>query len=103
MHKDHQHHSHNHDTVNLNVNFMLSDDIKEFIKKLFKLNTQGDKIMSAISDFAAAQNEYNDKLEASLKGLGEDVNGLKAEIEKLNANPGALSPEDKASLEGLDK
>ena len=65
------------------------------------INERLDKIMSAISDFAAKQNAFNDRQDAAVEGLTTDVNALKAEIQKLQNSPGTITPEDQASLDSL--
>lgn len=59
------------------------------------------KIMSAISDFAAKQNAFNDRQDAAVAGVTADVQFLKDEIIKLQNSPGPISPEDQASLDAL--
>jgi len=64
------------------------------------------RIMSAISDYAAKVNASFDAIEAgvmaantSLTGLVDDVAYLKEVIDKLQNNPGPISPEDQALLD----
>jgi len=59
------------------------------------------KIMSAISDFAAAQTVYNDREDAAIAGLTADVASLNAQILALQNSPGAITPADQALLDGL--
>jgi chromosome segregation ATPase len=59
------------------------------------------KIMSKISEFAAAQNAVNDRIDAAVNGLQEDVQGLMAKIEELQNNPGEISPEDQVLLDQI--
>lgn len=57
--------------------------------------------MSAISDFAAKQNAFNDRIDAAVTGLQSDIDALNAEILKLQNSPGTITPEDQASLDAL--
>lgn len=59
-------------------------------------------IMSAISDFAARQNAFNDRQAAAIDGVIGDVAFLVETIEKLQNTPGAITPEDQALLDALD-
>ena len=55
--------------------------------------------MSAISDFAAAQAEFNAAIDASIVALQADVAALDALIAQLKLNN--VSPEDQASLDAI--
>lgn len=62
-------------------------------------------IMSAISEYVAAVEAAHeeistgvDEIVASVGGIAADVAALKALIEKLENNPGPISPEDQALL-----
>lgn len=57
--------------------------------------------MSAISDFAAKQTDYNNRLSAAIDGVAADVASLNAKIEELQNTPGPISPEDQALLDQL--
>lgn len=59
------------------------------------------KIMSAISDFAAAQSEFFNRVDTAVTGLQSDVTELKTLIEQLQASAGQISPEDQALLDQL--
>jgi hypothetical protein len=59
------------------------------------------RIMSAISDYAAKVNAAFDKLGTAVDGVADDVTFLKEEIKKLQDNPGPISPEDQAILDGV--
>lgn len=66
------------------------------------------QLMSAISDFAAKQKEFNqrqataiDGAVESLKGLTDDVAALNKKIEELQNSPGTITPEDQALLDDL--
>lgn len=64
--------------------------------------------MSAISDFAAKQKEFNtrqaqaiDGAVTSLGGLTSDVAELNRKIEELQNSPGGVTPEDQALIDDL--
>ena len=59
------------------------------------------RIMSAISDFAAKQNAFNDRLDKAVEGVTGDVAELNRMIKQLQDNPGPISPEDQALLDQL--
>ena len=61
----------------------------------------GEKIMSKISEFATSQNAFNDRLDAAVAGVSADIDGLKAEILKLQNTAGSITPEDQALLDGI--
>ena len=59
------------------------------------------KIMSAISDYAAAVNTSFDEIDSavegvskSITGIADDVTYLKEVIDKLQTTPGPITPED---------
>lgn len=57
--------------------------------------------MSAISDFATAQNAFNDRMDTAVTGLTGDVAELNRQIAALQATQGAITPEDQALLDGI--
>lgn len=59
--------------------------------------------MSAVSQFAAAQNAFNVKMDASIAGLTGDIKKLNDEIAQLQNSPGNITPEDQALLDGLQE
>jgi len=61
----------------------------------------GIQIMSAISDYATAQNAKLDAIGASVDGIVQDVAFLKAKIEALQNSTGTVSAEDQALLDSL--
>ncbi len=61
----------------------------------------GENIMSVISDFAAKQAAFNDRMDTAIADLQGDVKTLNDEIAKLQASSGAISAEDQALLDGL--
>jgi len=69
------------------------------------LNNLGNKIMSAITDFAAAMKTFTDeqsadidKILVSITDIDGDVASLNAKIQALIDSAGSLSDEDKAAL-----
>jgi len=59
------------------------------------------RIMSAISDFAAKQKEYNDRISAAVTGISGDIKSLNDKITELQNNPGAITPADQALLDDI--
>ncbi len=59
------------------------------------------KIMSAISDFAAKQNAFNDRMDTAIADLQGDVKNLNDQIAALQTSTGAITPEDQAALDAL--
>lgn len=57
--------------------------------------------MSAISEFAARQTAFNDRQDAAVQGISDDVAELKAEIEKLQNTQGTITAEDQALLDSI--
>ncbi|HWH75890.1 MAG TPA: hypothetical protein VNT76_00915 [Candidatus Binatus sp.] len=58
--------------------------------------------MSKISEFAAKQNEHNDKIDKAIEGISGDISFLKATIEKLQNTPGDVTADDQALLDALE-
>lgn len=59
------------------------------------------KIMSKITDAAAATKAALDRANASITGIQGDVTSLKAKIDALNNSSGELSAEDQAALDEI--
>jgi methyl-accepting chemotaxis protein len=59
-------------------------------------------IMSAISDFAARQAAFNDRIDQAVTGLQGDVKTLQDTIDKLQNTAGQITPEDQALLDQID-
>ena len=57
--------------------------------------------MSAISEFAAKQSQFNARLSAAIDGVAADVGALNAKIEELQNTPGTISEEDQTLLDEL--
>jgi len=68
---------------------------------LCRIAEMENKIMSAISDYGDRVNSAFDRLGTAVDGIASDVDFLKAEILKLQTNPGPISPEDQAILDGI--
>lgn len=75
-----------------------SNYIEEKLCFLIKL---GEQIMTAISDFAVAQNAFNDQMDVAFSGLQQDIKSLNDIILKMQNSPGVISPADQASLDAL--
>ena len=58
--------------------------------------------MSAISDYAAKVNAFNDRVDAAIAGVTGDVEAQAALIKQLQDNPGPITPEDQAILDQLE-
>ncbi len=65
------------------------------------LNHVLNTIMSAISDFAAAQSAFQDQIDTAVSGLTGDVKNLADQIAKLQSTPGTITAEDQALLDGI--
>jgi hypothetical protein len=68
---------------------------------LSALLTQGEIIMSAISDFAAKQTAFNTDLSNQLDALQTDITALNTKITTLQNSPGQISAADQATLDSL--
>ena len=79
----------------------------DLLKSLSGLATKQDletfvnKIMSAISDFAAAQAAFNADVSADLDTIQTAITALNAQITTLQNSPGPISPADQATLNDL--
>lgn len=90
--------------INLNVNFdqHAASVVVEFFKnQLANFDLTQRKIMTAISDFAAAQTEHNARMNAALTGLSGDITALNAKIAELQNSPGAITAADQLLLDDL--
>jgi predicted nucleic acid-binding Zn-ribbon protein len=61
------------------------------------------KIMSAISDFADKQNEFNTRIDNAITDLQGDVKNLTDQITALQNSAGTITPADQALLDGIQK
>ncbi len=81
----------------------------DWLKNLFALpswaavNLKLEKIMSAISDYAAKQAEFNASLDADIDAIGVGMDGIAGDIKGLNDKIAELvtSPGDQALLDDL--
>jgi uncharacterized coiled-coil protein SlyX len=80
-----------------------SASMDEIRKALAHLQTLGERTMTAISDFAAKQQQFNARMDAAVDGLTKDVADLNAKILELQQTPGAITPEDQALLDSLEE
>jgi chromosome segregation ATPase len=65
------------------------------------LNILKESIMSAISDYAAKQAAFQDRIDTAITGLTADIAELNALIVTLQNTPGPISAEDQATLDTL--
>ena len=56
---------------------------------------------SAIAEFAAKQNAFNDRIDTAITDLQGDVQTLNDTIKALQNSAGAVTPEDQALLDNL--
>ncbi|CAN5815022.1 hypothetical protein BH20PSE1_BH20PSE1_01140 [soil metagenome] len=89
--------------ITLDVHLHVEDlgDVKTIARELAKLFQCGETIMTAISDFAAAQAAFNDRMATAIDGLQTDITALNAKIDELQSTPGAITPEDQMLLDDL--
>jgi hypothetical protein len=88
--------------VTVHIHVHASGDVVRSIEtSLAKLLTLGEKTMTVIGDFAARQREFNDRMDAAISGLTEDIATLNAKILELQTSPGTITPEDQALLDEL--
>lgn len=71
------------------------DEISEALAKLRR------EIMTAISDFAAKQNEFNTRIGSAIDGIVGDIKSLNDKITELQNSSGAVTPEDQALIDDL--
>jgi hypothetical protein len=76
-------------------------DMDEIFKALTELSKTQGKMMTKISDFAAAQGAFNTQLETALTGIGGDITTLNAKITELQNTPGQITPEDQTLLDAI--
>ena len=68
---------------------------------LHRLAEMEKNIMSVISEFATAQNAFNDQIDIAITDLQGDVKSLNDQIAALQASGGAITPADQALLDGI--
>lgn len=79
----------------------LQGGVPEILRELHHLKRLGDSIMSKISEFASAQNAFNDQMDASITAVQADVKALNDKITELQTSPGVITAEDQSLLDGL--
>ena len=87
----------------------MSKHNDEFARKLCEelrllrneINDLKESIMSAISDFATAQNAFQDRMDTAVSGLQGDVKNLTDQIAALQNSTGTITPADQALLDGI--
>ena len=77
-------------------------DLLHFLREWREeIKHQHHQIMSAISDFAAAQTKFQDRMDTAVTDLRGDVKNLNDQIAALQASPGTITPADQALLDGI--
>jgi uncharacterized protein YaaN involved in tellurite resistance len=76
--------------------------LRDIVQRLTRIEAQGEKIMSAISDFAAKQKAFNATIDSAITGITGDVKTLNDKIAALQASAGTVTPEDQALLDELE-
>lgn len=71
----------------------------ELLARIFH---QGEKIMSAISDFKVKQDAHNTVIDTAVDGLVADVKSLKDQITALQNSAGQITAEDQAILDSIE-
>jgi len=96
---------HLHDHANEYPNDHGAGNDHELSAKLDKMVTflqlMKETIMQAITDYAAAQNAFNDRQDTAIADLAADIKNLNDQIAALQATPTVLPAEDQALLDGL--
>lgn len=59
------------------------------------------RIMTAISDFAAKQTAFNTEIASDLATLKTNIDNLNAQIAALQNSSGTVTPSDQALIDGL--
>ena len=76
------------------INKLLEPRSSDNLMTKHDLKNMEDKIMSAISDYAA-------KVQASLDSINTSITSISTEITTLQNAQGAISPEDQTTLDNL--
>ena len=76
-----------------------ADELRSINKALAALIQLGERTMSAITDFAARQKEFNDRQAKAVQGITDDVKFLSDKLTAIQNSPGTLSAEDQAALD----
>lgn len=86
------------ETHELHLELKRSNDNNAVLCRIAEMEN---RIMSKISEFAAAQNAHNDRADAAVTDLQGDIQALNDKITELQNSPGTITPEDQASLDAL--
>jgi hypothetical protein len=73
----------------------------QLARTLSDIHHKLERIMSAISDFAAKMTAFTDRQDKAVADLQGDVKSLQDQIAALQASPGTITPEDQALLDGI--
>lgn len=76
----------------------LLDEVRQIRRER---QQQNKTIMEAITAFAKRVNDAFDAISTSVDGLTDDVAFLKEQIAALQNSPGTITPEDQATLDGV--
>lgn len=68
---------------------------------LEQINTNLTTLMSAVSEFIAAQTAFQARQDIAVDGLVADVKALNEKITALQSSDGTLSPEDQTALDAI--
>ncbi len=80
----------------------LLERLVKRIEQLIELQTQIMATASeAIKAFAAATAAFNDRIDTAVTDLQGDVKNLQDQIAVLQSSSGQISPEDQATLDGI--
>ena len=75
--------------------------VVKIIERLDRLHEQGHKLMSKVTDFAAAVQAAFDKVNADLDTITAGITNLDNLITAFQNSPGTLSAADQAALDGI--
>ena len=75
--------------------------LRHEIHEIHEIKELKESIMSAISDFAAAQKAFQDRMDTAVTDLQGDVKNLGDQITALQNSQGGITPEDQALLDGI--
>jgi hypothetical protein len=86
----------------MNFEFTFNANVYHHNIDLLDIRKTLEKIMSAISDFAAKVTAHQDAEDAAIAGLTADIKALNDEITTLQNSQGGISPADQASLDSIE-
>lgn len=79
----------------------IEDALADHHRHLLKILQNQEKIMSKISDFAAAMTAFTDRQDKAVADLQEDVKTLNDKITELQNTAGQITPEDQKLLDDI--